>query len=874
MGVQQADWYCVLILMCVCVSVQILMNIVTRGRPLEYEDFKSNMVKRAMKLLQMQFSSEVGLFRTCDDVRVVVHEKSLNVYKLVDQTLPQLRYLIEDTQIDEAEAQRITWLVEQLIEGVLIDGEPYYAWQDIMIKRNVLAVVLSVFDQELDDKDLEGDGNTTALETALCTCLRLVMYLTRGHDLAMELMIDEMLNLLKNENTESPRVTAALAVALAEVFASPKFQLKVRDIHLELIFARMFELYDEKHYCAELLDLLRSTAQTEQGGSASVTRNQGLIASGLMQHESNILKILHNDNPRELKTLLHEPNTQEPSYQFHISLVELLAMLGEGQNKFIEGICKKIFSVEMLLLVLTTESYRAVPKTFRAYATFFHDIYLSDSCLLPLLHSRPLAGDPRMWDVLAHCVKEIARLRNQSLTKDSSSYMFKVLVPFLGAFFRKHYHPGNLHSVGRATTDANDQGSDNRSFGGQSFGFAGEEVTTWTEGEATDMCGTIAASILQEVVSFIFSHSSSSWWTSQNHAKATRLLMVVLRGAHLSDDQVTSVFRLVCTQGPFSHRSEEDILKCSLDDLKDELTRAGNAAPRRLSNLDMMNTGDVDGEREEKLTQSFQRFTLVMWQMYSNKNREYHECHLPNPQDPNEARNPDCFYLEVDDNDETILPCGGEFQEAIRLFNTNEGYKTLLRFLGFLQDILDDVGATDDEREEARDFIVTTFKWLSAIMHQSRCKEFEGENYEDVTSESHTNLIKIMHKMQSKMALAGATEHTITLIADDEDDVMKAAFRYFMMLLQDGNAEVQDLVMDAFEQSRSSKALLRLREELNRGTSALRQLQQAQSLTVVDDVIVQPRGVIDGSWQGTMNQKKFDFINLGMSGHYCTFGCI
>ena len=84
------------------------------------------------------------------------------------------------------------------------------------------------------------------------------------------------------------------------------------------------------------------------------------------------------------------------------------------------------------------------------------------------------------------------------------------------------------------------------------------------------------------------------------------------------------------------------------------------------------------------------------------------------------CRNESCFYLEIDDNDETILPCGGEFQQAVDLFNTPGGSKTLIRFLSFLKEILADVGATDDEKEEAREFIVWTFKMLSAIMHKDR----------------------------------------------------------------------------------------------------------------------------------------------------------
>ena len=560
----------------------VLMDIVTRGKPQEYDDYNSNIVKHAMKLLNMQFSCEVALFRTCVDVRIVSSEASMRVYALVDQVLPQLQYLIEDTQIDEKEAKTITWLVEQLIQGVLYEGEPCFAWQEIMIKRNVLTVVLSVFDQELDDNDLEGDGKETDLEKALCTCLRLIMHLTRGQEQACERMIDEMPNLLTSENTECLRVTTALARCLSEIFGNPKYQMKVRENHLDLIFKRMFDLYEDKIYCAALLDLLRSTAQTTEGGSASMTRNQGLIAAGLMQHESNILGALHSNDLPKLKSILDSPNVEDLSYQFHIALVELLAMLGEGQNKFIEGICKKIFSMETLLQVLTIDHIRNTPRTFQAYASFLHDIYLSDNSMLDLAHTRPLVGDYRMWDVVTHCVKEIARLGKQPLTKHSAGYVFNVLVPLLLAFFKKEYQPkrlgGSLTSNPRMSMSSG--APDTQSL--QSFNEGAEDVRTWSNAQATEACGRVAVDLLQEMVSFIFSHSASPYWTTDTHTKASALLMATLRNATLSDRQVNGVFRHVLAQSPLRNRPEDDILNVGLDELKTEIARSGSATTRYL----------------------------------------------------------------------------------------------------------------------------------------------------------------------------------------------------------------------------------------------------------------------------------------------------
>lgn len=75
------------------------MDVVTRGQPLEEGSFRSNIVKRAMTLLDSRFSSEVRLFRSGDDVRILADGASKDIYMLTTELMPQLQYLIEDTQV-------------------------------------------------------------------------------------------------------------------------------------------------------------------------------------------------------------------------------------------------------------------------------------------------------------------------------------------------------------------------------------------------------------------------------------------------------------------------------------------------------------------------------------------------------------------------------------------------------------------------------------------------------------------------------------------------------------------------------------------------------------------------------------------------------
>eukprot|EP00040_Diaphanoeca_grandis_P036640 m.234491 g.234491 ORF g.234491 m.234491 type:complete len:2978 (-) comp33655_c0_seq5:398-9331(-) len=893
----------------------ILLDIVTRGEPEESEEYQSNIVKEGMTLLDLRFSREVGLFRDSDDVRIINDSNSRECNKKVSSLLPQLQYLIEDTQLDEDEAKRVTPLVHSLIDAIQVEGEPLFTLQDIAFKRNALDIVLKTFDQTLDDDDLMGDVNP--LQEALVACFKFIELQTRDHKQAQDRMFDEMPTLLQSKNTRPPAVTAALAIALQEVFRNPAFQMRVRNTHIEEICQVMFDRLEEKVYVAELLDLLRSITDGEDRGSdrgSAVTRNQSLIVSSLMKQEALVLDVLKKEaavskyQREELRALL----TAEPTdrlysqYRYHVSLVLLLAELGEGKNQFIESICKKIYSLEYLLQVLTNADYVSQLDTFYAYLRFLYSIYLSDNCVLGLQHPRPLDSDPRMWAMIQRCADEIALMKEAPLTKRLTDHLFEVVIPFLSAFLRSHYNPTLL----QATADR-DTNADTISEG--SFGFGGglEAFKELGAAEVKGKCEKAVVSIAIDIATMLFDNQTASTvWGKVQRRKAIGMIITILHDGDLNITASQQIMSFIKGKGAFATSGGLDLMSMGAQGLSNQMDAHLRSSSQSGTNSGTTTTTTIVGDADEPvvsetafnvptnanadanahhrsststlvqvvmqgahddnvLTEQYRRYVLTTWIMYSDMNQEFgHQCHLPKHNEKGEMRNDECFYLEVHDDGETILPCGGEFQRKIELFTKNSngeahdlGVQTLLRYLGFLQDILSDVGATDDDREIARKNCVETLNLLSAIMHQGKCEQFKGVRYWEHTRQEHVELVGEMTSLQTKMALVGATQHCISLLADDEEDVMKAALLFFMMLLDGGNEHVQDLVFEAFRRQDTSKSLVRIRDELNRGIAALRQLQH-NTVTQYDGNGLMATGAFSGgaTLTGTMTSENMKLL--------------
>jgi hypothetical protein len=89
-----------------------------------------------------------------------------------------------------------------------------------------------------------------------------------------------------------------------------------------------------------------------------------------------------------------------PSGRYHLSLVSLLATIAQGENEFVETLCKRRFSVEQLLSI--TADDRCMDEwqdAFGEFLFFLFSVHTSHYCVTPFVHDVSLDRDSRTWYV-------------------------------------------------------------------------------------------------------------------------------------------------------------------------------------------------------------------------------------------------------------------------------------------------------------------------------------------------------------------------------------------------------------------------------------------------------------------------------------------
>ena len=426
----------------------VLLEVARYGKP---QTTSSNVVRRAMKMLTIFCSRQSRMFDCGLKVRIASQTESIAVHRAASSAMTRLHYLVYDQQISsgrtvegryaKGSADEIKECIDKLSKLLESSdgrtGTTVYAHQEVLFRMNVLDVVLGIFDQDLDDDDFEDVSDVpNSVLTCMVSALAFAGKITTNFDDAQHKMFDAMEGLLKNPLTVRPIVTTALAVALKAVFGSAKYRMKVRQVHLEQLVAKLpyfnehgsvLNNLQEKTNAQAYVDLLRVVIEPT-GGASPISRNQTAVMMLLMKR-----------NVVEAETIELTP--------YSVNMVRLLSVL-VGDNIYMEGICKKLYSMSDLLdalslLVDLSSPAEGVDRRVAIHSllAFIQSTYLSDTCVSPMRFDGILNEDKRVWQVVKYCTNSLDEFSQQSSTKpdtETIQWIFSCVYPFLHMFLGKH----------------------------------------------------------------------------------------------------------------------------------------------------------------------------------------------------------------------------------------------------------------------------------------------------------------------------------------------------------------------------------------------------------------------------------------------------
>ena len=440
----------------------VLLEVARYGKP---QTTSSNVVRRAMKMLTIFCSRQSRMFDCGLKVRIASQTESIAVHRAASSAMTRLHYLVYDQQISsgrtvegryaKGSADEIKECIDKLSKLLESSdgrtGTTVYAHQEVLFRMNVLDVVLGIFDQDLDDDDFEDVSDVpNSVLTCMVSALAFAEKITTNFDDAQDKMFDEMEGLLKNPLIVRPIVTTALAGTLKAVFGSAKYQMKVRQVHLEQLVAKLpyfnehgsvLNNLQEKTNAQAYVDLLRVVIEPT-GGASPISRNQSVVMTLLTKR--NVIRALRDDYTMGVKSKCIELTTP-----YSVNMVRLLSVLGHGgEIRMIESTCKKLYSMSDLLDALSVLVDLSVPVdgvdrrvAIHSLLAFLQSTYLSDTCVSPMRFDGILNEDKRVWQVVKYCTNSLDEFSQQSNTKpdaETTQWIFGCVYPFLHIFLKKN----------------------------------------------------------------------------------------------------------------------------------------------------------------------------------------------------------------------------------------------------------------------------------------------------------------------------------------------------------------------------------------------------------------------------------------------------
>jgi hypothetical protein len=288
---------------------------------------------------------------------IVVADKgaqTVNRWHQIRQEGQLLYYLITNSLMNSECSKLVIGHLEKLranLIGTDSQGREHISpeYQELSFKEGIVDMVLSILQQELEEDQLANHAQPTAGQKMLISALGYLSDMAQDYKPMQEILLHEMSVILQLKNCRGPLVAANVAMALIPVFRIASFQAMVRESHIILLVKLMLNLYEAGYYVAEFLDLLQTIASSHDNEVelSVVYKNQSTIITQLMK-DGRIGKDLLENRDRLSNSVIDGDGGDEVEKgtlasiqldkQFIISLVELLAICGAGENRHVHTV--------------------------------------------------------------------------------------------------------------------------------------------------------------------------------------------------------------------------------------------------------------------------------------------------------------------------------------------------------------------------------------------------------------------------------------------------------------------------------------------------------------------------------------------------------
>eukprot|EP00054_Salpingoeca_dolichothecata_P021398 m.136903 g.136903 ORF g.136903 m.136903 type:complete len:2486 (+) comp23973_c0_seq1:94-7551(+) len=403
----------------------------------EYEETTTT----AMRLMHRFFNGHTEIFEKCVQAQVLISDKSIHVHEELMGLLPKFRHLIS-TEMVEKQEQEMLEILRTFTGYCTLNGskdldeneelEEHATNQNILFNAGVFEDILTLLAKEID---LSIDAGLVDIFRQAFKFLRVFTM----HFNVVQRRLFERLDFILNIGVAEEE----MALAVAEVFTGNKdLCLGIKESQIHTVLKLLAKNNQANNKTPSLLYTLQAIVKVEEI-NLPLKRNQNFVMKYLSQYRSRVLLLMDN-------AALQGPNSVDVDY--HTQIVDLLATLAEGENRFIESVCQTIFSIEDVLQVLT---HRSIPLPRKIpYLRFLLWVYLNTASGSVESGTAFIHTNPQMWDfigllheflqsLLRNIDLENARALRKRFGHHELVFIFEGIVPFLRVFYGEYYEDSN-----------------------------------------------------------------------------------------------------------------------------------------------------------------------------------------------------------------------------------------------------------------------------------------------------------------------------------------------------------------------------------------------------------------------------------------------